>query len=81
LDIARKALRLDNDEPWAHLALGFVLAWSGRVEDAVMTYEKMLELDPNFAYGHTLLRRFRQQQEAASSQQRTNIRMLFSALA
>jgi tetratricopeptide (TPR) repeat protein len=52
---ARKALQLDSDEPWAHLALGYVLAWSRRPADALVAYEKALVLNPNFAIAHWLL--------------------------
>ena len=52
---AREALQLDADEPWAHLALGYVLAWSRRPADALVEYEKALALNPNFAIAHWLL--------------------------
>jgi TolB-like protein/tetratricopeptide (TPR) repeat protein len=55
LDIGRKAVLLDAGDPWAHLALGFAYAWSGRAEDAAIEYQQALTLDPSFAYGHTLL--------------------------
>jgi TolB-like protein len=55
LDIGRKAVLLDAGDPWAHLALGFAYAWSGRVEDAAIEYQQGLKLDPSLAYGHTLL--------------------------
>ena len=46
---------MDAEEPWAHVALGYVLAWSGRAGDAVGEYEKALTLNPNFAIAHWLL--------------------------
>lgn len=52
---AHQALQLDADDPWAHLALGYVLAWNRRAADAVPEYEKALALDPNFAIAHWLL--------------------------
>ena len=52
---AHQALHLDADEPWAHVALGYMLAWSRRPEDAVAAYEKALSLNPNFAIAHWLL--------------------------
>lgn len=52
---AHQALQLDADDPWSHLALGYVLAWSRRAADAVPEYEKALALDPNFAIAHWLL--------------------------
>jgi TolB-like protein/Tfp pilus assembly protein PilF len=54
-DAALRALQLDSDEPWAHVALGYVLAWSRRARDAVVEYEKALTLNPNFAIAHWLL--------------------------
>jgi TolB-like protein/DNA-binding SARP family transcriptional activator len=55
LDFGRKAVLLDADEPWAHLALGFVYAWRGWAEEAAIEYQQALKLDPHLAYGHTLL--------------------------
>jgi tetratricopeptide (TPR) repeat protein len=54
-EVAHRALQLDPGEPWAHVALGYVLAWSRRAEDAIAAYEKALALNPNFAIGHWLL--------------------------
>lgn len=54
-DAAHKALHLDANEPWAHVALGYVLAWSKRAGDAIAAYEKALALNPNFAIAHWLL--------------------------
>ncbi|MBV9953966.1 MAG: winged helix-turn-helix domain-containing protein [Pseudolabrys sp.] len=52
---AHQALQLDADDPWSHLAVGYVLAWSRRPADAVPKYEKALALDPTFATAHWLL--------------------------
>jgi TolB-like protein/tetratricopeptide (TPR) repeat protein len=52
---AHQALQLDADDPWSHLAVGYVLAWSRRPAEAVPKYEKALALDPNFAIAHWLL--------------------------
>lgn len=54
-DAAHRALLLDADDPWAHLALGYVLAWSRRAGEAVVEYEKALILNPNLAIAHWLL--------------------------
>jgi adenylate cyclase len=54
-DNAHKALQLDADDPWAHLALGYVLVWRKRVSDALVEYEKALALNPNFAIAHYLI--------------------------
>jgi TolB-like protein/cytochrome c-type biogenesis protein CcmH/NrfG len=54
-DAAYKALFLDIDDPWAHVALGYVLVWSRRPGEAIVELEKALALNPNFAIGHYLL--------------------------
>jgi TolB-like protein len=54
-EAAHKALLLDADDPWAHVALGYVLAWSRRAHDAIVEYRKALALNPNFAIAHWLL--------------------------
>jgi adenylate cyclase len=54
-DAAQKAVLLDVDDPWAHLALGFVHARSHRAAEAVLESEKALALNPNFAIAHTYL--------------------------
>ena len=54
-DAAHKALFMDADEPWAHIALGYVLAWERRAEDAIAEYQKALALNPNLAIAHWLL--------------------------
>jgi adenylate cyclase len=51
---ARKAVELDENDPWAHMALGY-LAFSGhRTDDAVRHFQAAIELNPNFAaaYGY-----------------------------
>lgn len=53
-DNATKALQLDADDAWAHLALGYVLAWSKRVPDALVEYESALAINPNFAIAYYL---------------------------
>ena len=55
MDAANRASRLDSDDPWTHAALGFVLAEARRVKEAVVEYEEALALNPNFAYGYTML--------------------------
>ncbi len=55
LELASKALMLNPEDAWAHLARGFALAWSWRVEDGILSYEKALECNPRLSYAHTLL--------------------------
>jgi TolB-like protein/Tfp pilus assembly protein PilF len=52
LDLAKKALALDSDDPWTHLVLGWVQVVMRRPADAVAALSKAVELNPNFAYGH-----------------------------
>jgi adenylate cyclase len=54
-DNAHKALQLDADDPWAHIALGYVLVWSKQVSDALVEYEKALAINPNFAIAYYLI--------------------------
>jgi adenylate cyclase len=54
-DNAHKALQLDADDAWAHLALGYILVWSKQVPDALVEYEKALAIDPNFAIAYYLI--------------------------
>jgi DNA-binding winged helix-turn-helix (wHTH) protein/tetratricopeptide (TPR) repeat protein len=51
LALARTALSLDPDEPWAHLAYGYAMIWRNS-EDALPPLERMLDLDPKLAVGH-----------------------------
>jgi adenylate cyclase len=54
-DAAQKALLLDPDDPWVHLALGYVHQQCRRSQDAVQEYENALFLNPNFALAHTYM--------------------------
>lgn len=52
--LAQRALSLDENDPWAHMALGY-LAFSGRrTADAVDHFRAAIDLNPNFApaYGY-----------------------------
>jgi TolB-like protein/Flp pilus assembly protein TadD len=59
LDLALKHARLaveqDGEDPWAHLALGWVHSMSRRFEPAVAEFTASLELNPYFAFGHAML--------------------------
>jgi adenylate cyclase len=50
---ARRALELGDQEPVSHLALGNVLVWRRNLEGALAEFRRMIELDPNFAQGHS----------------------------
>jgi TolB-like protein/tetratricopeptide (TPR) repeat protein len=54
LALARKALALNPDEPWAHAALGYALIWK-QPEEAVVPCEYAVALNPKFAVGHYFL--------------------------
>jgi len=52
--LARRAAELDDDDPWAHLALGYLAFTKRHTDDAVREYNRALELNPSFAtaYGY-----------------------------
>ena len=54
-DFAQKAVRLDVDDPWAHLALGHLHRQRRELEDAVAEFQNAVALNPNFAFAHTHL--------------------------
>jgi adenylate cyclase len=49
---ARRALELDDSEPFTHMALGHVMLWRRDHDGALAEFRRMLELDPNFAQGY-----------------------------
>jgi TolB-like protein len=49
---ALAAVRIDNEDPWAHLGIGFVHARLGRTAEARTSFETALQLNPNFALAH-----------------------------
>jgi len=54
-DAAQKAIRLDADNPWAHLALGHIHRQRLELHDAVAEFQNSIALNPNFAFAHTHL--------------------------
>ncbi len=46
---ALAAIRADNDDPWAHQALGGVRLLARRFDDSLAEFELALKLNPNFA--------------------------------
>jgi adenylate cyclase len=48
---AMAAIRVDGEDPWAHLALGFVRLLARRFDDALAELELALRLNPNFSLG------------------------------
>jgi len=52
--LAQKAAEIDDEDPWAHLALGYVAFAARRTEEAVYQCQRAIDLNPNFstAYGY-----------------------------
>ena len=53
-ELARRAAELDDNDPWAHLALGYLAFTARQTDEAVREFQRALELNPNFAtaYGY-----------------------------
>jgi adenylate cyclase len=47
--LASRAAELDDHDPWAHLALGWAAFLMRRSHDAVVEYQRALDINPNFA--------------------------------
>jgi tetratricopeptide (TPR) repeat protein len=84
---ALAALRADQEDPWAHLALSCAHAYRGRIADALASCESALRLNPNFSlaqgfYGLVLswIGRSREGAEAARRAMRLSPRDPLSAI-
>src|SRR4029077_6536167 len=53
--IATRAAELDDNDPWAHLALGYADFLMRRTEHAAEEFQRALEINPNFAAAHGYL--------------------------
>jgi TolB-like protein/Flp pilus assembly protein TadD len=53
--LAARAAELDDSDPWAHLALGYVAYSRRRTDEAVEEFQCALDLNPNFAAAHGYL--------------------------
>jgi tetratricopeptide (TPR) repeat protein len=53
--LAKRAAELDDSDPWAHMALGYVALSMRRTDEAVEEFRQALELNPNFAAAHGYL--------------------------
>jgi adenylate cyclase len=53
--IAAHAVELDDRDPWAHVALGYVAYTRRRTDEAVDEFQRALDLNPNFAAAHGYL--------------------------
>jgi adenylate cyclase len=54
-ETARRAVRLDERNPYALWALGLACLWARRYDEAVSAAEKAIAFNPNFAQGHNVL--------------------------
>jgi TolB-like protein len=52
---AARAAELDDSDPWAHLALGFLAFLMRRTDEAAEEFQRALDLNPNFAAAHGYL--------------------------
>jgi adenylate cyclase len=53
--LAARAAKLDDSDPWAHFALGFVAFTRRSTDDALEQFQRALDLNPNFAAAHGYL--------------------------
>ncbi len=51
-ELAHRAAELDHEDPWVHLALGYLAFTEHRTEDTVREYMRAIELNPNFAIAY-----------------------------
>ena len=49
---ALAAIRADNEDAWAHNALGHVYLFERRFDDSLAEFDEALRLNPNFALAH-----------------------------
>jgi adenylate cyclase len=53
--LAARAAELDDSDPWAHLALGYVAHTQRHTDAAAEEYQRAIDLNPNFAAAHGYL--------------------------
>jgi TolB-like protein/Flp pilus assembly protein TadD len=53
--LATRAAELDNNDPWAHLALGYVALTLRRTDEAVEEFQRAIDINPNFSTAHGYL--------------------------
>jgi TolB-like protein len=54
INMADKALYLNPEEPWAHLAMAYAMMWSKDDHYTFIEIEKAFALDPSFAMAHNM---------------------------
>ena len=47
--LAKRAMEIDEHDPWAHVAVGFLAMTDRQTEVSLRCYKRALELNPNFA--------------------------------
>ena len=52
---ATRALALDDRDPWAHIALGYVALMERRTGESVVAFRRAVDLNPNSAAAHSYL--------------------------
>ena len=55
MEAARRAVERDGEDPWGHLALGFVYMLTRQSGPAIGELEEAIWLNPNFALAHMVL--------------------------
>ena len=53
--LAHRAAELDDNDPWAHIALGYFAFTKRQTDEALREYRRALELNPNFGTAYGLL--------------------------
>lgn len=48
-NLAQKAYHLDDQDAWAHIALGYMHAMNRNIDEAILEYTRAIDLSPNFA--------------------------------
>jgi adenylate cyclase len=51
-ECALRAAELDDQDPWAHVALGYLAFTARQTDEAVDCFRRALDLNPNFAAAH-----------------------------
>jgi adenylate cyclase len=54
-ELGARAAELDDSDPWAHLALGYVAFMQRRMAESTAEFQRALQLNPNFAAAHGYL--------------------------
>jgi adenylate cyclase len=78
LELAQRAVALDNRYPNARFALALICMWTGRSDRAVAEFEEAIKLNPSFAAAHAILGavlNFRGQSDAAVASVEKGIRL------